>query len=237
MHRIHTHTAWSLCFNSSQVITLHDTKTLADAQNPPTKHTDRRVGLTPAYVLRGCVIPIDTRQYGTVLPCCLTPALLAELPGCLTPALLAELPGCASSDSHVAYRCKLHDTKTLADAQNPHSHSVVVVPQFASNVHVGRRCAPPHACFTLPVVRSIHKASVDGLTHIHNDHTRRINEGVSQSINEGMQPNSNPGPHLVGSRVTVAQTAGNAPCPSLIVEPFSPVYWHPCVFSERVYTQ
>ena len=74
-HRIHTHTAWSLCFNSSQVITLHDTKTLADAQNPPTKHTDRRVGLTPAYVLRGCVIPIDTRQYGTVLPCCLTPAL------------------------------------------------------------------------------------------------------------------------------------------------------------------
>ena len=36
---------------------------------------------------------------------------------------------------------------------NPHSHSVVVVLQFASNVHVGRRCAPPHACFTLPVVR------------------------------------------------------------------------------------
>ena len=101
-HRIHTHTAWSLCFNSSQVITLHDTKTLADAQNPPTKHTDRRVGLTPAYVLRGCVIPIDTRQYGTVLPCCLTPALLVlphtcfacETHSCLW--LCHRLPCCLS---------------------------------------------------------------------------------------------------------------------------------------------
>ena len=87
--------------------------------------------------------------------CCPTPALPVRHTaacGCVIDCHAAS-HGCASSDSHVVYRCKLHDTKTLADAQNPHSHSVVVVLQFASNVHVGRRCAPPHACFTLPVVR------------------------------------------------------------------------------------
>ena len=72
--------------------------------------------------------------------CCPTPALPVRHTaacGCVIDCHVAS-HGCASSDSHVVYRCKLHDTKTLADAQNPHSHSVVVVLQFVASHHITR---------------------------------------------------------------------------------------------------